>query len=122
MSDIAFERVAIPTSAGSACMSVALRRQPLNPRRPLLVFLHGLVQPVSSFLPAVDQFLTALKDGSDELDLLLYDRFGAGQSDKDPRQGVHTLPLVVEDLRNLLRHCLGGEEEVDPTPMIFVAQ
>lgn len=116
-------------------MRVALRRSSDHSQRPLFVFLHGLAgigppQPAASFSPALETFLNGLGEGDDKSgpDWLLYDRFGAGESDKDPREGGHTLPLAVQDLRELLKSCAGGhggsvgDETVDSVPIVFVAQ
>ncbi|KAI2469886.1 alpha/beta-hydrolase [Annulohypoxylon bovei var. microspora] len=75
----------------------------------LVVFLNGLIIPQDGWLPAIrDLQRRWTKDGSrSRPSLLTYDRYGQGQSARDPADaangGTHNVAEVVGDLHVLVR-------------------
>ncbi|KAL4953270.1 alpha/beta-hydrolase [Aspergillus filifer] len=96
----------------------------------LIVFLTGLGLPQTSWFPAI----TKLKETHPNLpSILTYDRYGQGQSDRDPADDAakdpshgHDCLSVVTDLRQLITQVseenLGiPESETDSVQLVFVA-
>lgn len=63
----------------------------------LIVFLNGMMSTVPSWNTAIDQFSAALP-ANHKIALLCYDRYGQGQSEKDPNDSSATDPSHAHNL------------------------
>ncbi|KAL4959787.1 alpha/beta fold hydrolase [Aspergillus stella-maris] len=104
---------------------------PTTPK--LLVFLNGLGLPQTSWFPAITQLQESHSHSPSLPSILTYDRYGQGQSDRDPDDANaqdpshgHDCMAVVSDLRQLISQIaaenLGiNESQTDKIQLIFVA-
>ncbi|EEA19611.1 hypothetical protein TMatcc_009750 [Talaromyces marneffei ATCC 18224] len=94
---------------------------------PLVVFLSGLTDPRKIWTP----MLRVIKEdgwvqGIFQPAMLLYDRFGSGETAEIPATEIHDAMDATNDLRNLIvgvseKHLKIVPNEIDSLPIIFVA-
>lgn len=128
-------RITLATKPGA---SLAVRTYtPDNPAKlpaplstTLVVFLNGLASPQSSWNASIDLLLQHHRSSIPAL--LIYDRYGQGESDPDPSDPPdtpygHDATTVIDDLHQLIsRICtdtlhLPGPGPDSPTRLIFVS-
>lgn len=98
-----------------------------NGPRPLIIFLSGLNDPRKIWTPV----LRAMNEdngaqGILQPPMLLYDRFGSGETAKKDITKTHDAMAAANDLRELIagvaeKHLEIGPTEIDGLPIIFVA-
>ncbi|KAI5866770.1 alpha/beta-hydrolase [Durotheca rogersii] len=75
----------------------------------LVVFLNGLIMPQTGWRVTVEELRRrwGVEDGADHPPMLTYDRYGQGESGRDPadesNDGTHDILEIVHDLRKLVR-------------------
>lgn len=92
--------IKLPSDPGHA---LSFAYEPGKTSLPLIVFMNGLLQPSTSFKPAIDHFLNLIKteQGENRLPgILIWDRYGQGLSEKQEK--THDPNEVIETLKELL--------------------